>query len=505
MQLKKLAENVRFSCLYGSLDKDITDVVYDSRKAKEGSIFVAIDGFRTDSHRFLAQVAAQGAAAVIVEKDWDMLSEEARKALTEQNVTVLKAENGRESLAALCAAWFGYPTREMKVVGITGTKGKTTSSHMLKLILEKAGYKVGLIGTNGIMIGQEAFPSHNTTPEPYELQKFARKMADEHCDYLVMEVSSSGLKHHRADWIQFDYGVFTNISPDHIGTLEHPDFEDYFNNKAKLFSRCRVGVFNRDDEHFPEMLAQSKCEVVTFGMKEKRDLPYPDFQGTLLESEKRGDVLGSRLKVEEKDASYELFVGMPGLFSCYNALSAITVARCIGVEPSCIQEALTQVEVEGRIEVLISNENNTVIMDYAHNGVSAAALFEMIRSFHPNRLIVVFGCEGDRAQIRRAELGEVVGKYADFCIMTAQNPGYEPLENIFRDIHVTLDPTGTPSADIPDRAEAIRYALRMAKKGDFIAVIGKGQEDTEFVNGTYYPFSDKKEILEGARELGWIK
>ncbi len=503
MKLSKLTERIDFTLVRGFLDTEISDVVFDSRKAGPGTAFIAINGFRTDSHKFLKQVAEKGAAAVVIEKDWEELPEETREALAAGGQTVLKVKDGREALAYLSAALFGYPTEELTVIGITGTKGKTTTSYMLAAILEAAGYKTGLIGTNEIRTGKRTFASHNTTPEPYDTQSFAREMVEAGCRYLVMEVSSTGIKYHRADAIDFDLGIFTNISPDHIGTLEHPDFEDYLANKAKLFSRCRVGLFNRDDEKLPEFLKAATCQINTFGLRDSNPYTYPDYKASDLRFEKRKGGLGTRAVFAGPQESFDVFIGMPGNFNVANALGAAAAARLLGIGPEAIRAALADIRVTGRVEVVYSSDFATVMIDYAHNGISATALFTMLRDYDPGRIVVIFGAEGGRAQVRRQELGEACGRLADFCILSSQTPECEPLEDIFRDIHVYLDPTGTPAVDIADRHEAIRYALRNARKGDFIAVIGKGQEDYELVKGIKYPWSDREEIEAALKELGW--
>ena len=465
MKLSKLTERFACTLLAGSWETEITDLVYDSRKAAPGTLFIAINGFRTDSHRFLPQVAEQGASAVLIEKDWEDLPKETQEALLQGGQTVLKAPDGREALACLSAALFGYPTEELTVIGITGTKGKTTTSYMLTAILEEAGFKTGLIGTNEIRTGKRTFASHNTTPEPYDTQCFAREMVEAGCRFLVMEVSSTGIKYHRADAIDFDLGIFTNISPDHIGTLEHPDFEDYLANKAKLFARCPVGLFNRDEEKLPMILKTATCEIHTFGFTEKDPYPYPDFAACDLRFEKKDGVLGTSVTLKGPKESFDFFVGMPGDFNVANAMGAVGAARLLGISEEAIRRALAHIRVTGRVEVVYSSDFATVMLDYAHNGVSATALFTMLRDYDPGRIVVIFGAEGGRAQVRRQELGEVCGKLADFCILSSQNPDFEPLEDIFRDIHVYLDPTGTPSVDIPDRHEAAERAEGRLHRG----------------------------------------
>ena len=502
MRLIQLLERMSYTLLRGSLDLEIEDVLYDSRKAAPGRIFVAIDGFRTDSHRFLPQVAESGISAVVVEKDWAALPAETRGVLEKAGVTVLQVQAGREALAHLSAALFGHPTEELKVVGITGTKGKTTTTNMLAAILRQAGEKVGVIGTNGVDIAERHIHSDNTTPEPYLIQQYAREMVEAGCRYLVMEASSTGIKFHRTEGIDFDLCLFTNISPDHIGTLEHPDFEDYLTNKTKVFGRCKRAILNRDDEKWETFAAACRCPVSTFGRHMRENAPYPHLEAVQVEYVKDEGVLGSRVRLAGTD-SFDFFVSMPGDFNVYNALGAVAAARALGISVPVIQAALAHVRVASRVETLFSNEDYTVILDYAHNEVSATALLTMLRSYNPGRIVVIFGAEGDRAQIRRREMGESCGRLADFCILSSQNPGDEPIENIFRDIHQYLDPTGTPSIDLADRREAIRYAIRNAQKGDIIAVIGKGDEDYDLIKGEKVPWLDRDEIARAIREAGW--
>ncbi len=503
MQLKTLLERAHTEWIRGSLDKEIEDVAYDSRKAGPGTVFVAINGFKTDSHCFLAQVAGQGAQAVVIEKEWTDLEESVRSILEEKDVTVLRAESGRAVLAELCAARFGYPTEQLKVIGLTGTKGKTTTSYMLKAILDEAGLKSGLIGTAGAVIDKRPVPTRNTTPEPYEIQRMAREMVEAGCEYLVMEVSSTGMKYHRADCIRFELGLFTNISPDHISPLEHPDFEDYLSCKARLFERCRVGIFNRDDEKLPEFLARSRCEVRTYGMNGESDFPYPDLSARILARKREAGTIGTLIRLNRP--AEELFVGMPGDFNVYNALAAVEAAQELGIGMDAIRAALRKIRVNGRVETVWSGRECTVLLDYAHNGVSAEALLKMLRTYDPKRLVVLFGSVGERAQHRRLELGAVCGRMADLSIITADNPGREPVEEIIRDVHKGLDPTGGRAVDIPDRREAIRYALSHAEEGDLIAVIGKGHEEYQDINGERIRFSDREEILRAVRDLGWEK
>lgn len=495
MYLTKLLEKTEYTLVRGTLDREIASLVYDSRKVEDGSLFVCISGTKVDAHFFLADVARNGAAAVVIEKPWLELSEVIRRALVDAGVTVLQVKMARAALASLSAAWFDYPMDKMTVVGVTGTKGKTTVTHMIVSILKAAGRNPGIIGTNGVRINGVHYDTTLTTPESYTLQYYAAKMVEAGVDSVVMEVSSSGLKFHRVDGIFFDYGVFTNLSPDHIGGLEHPDFADYRASKALLFQRCREGILNADDENYLAMVKDATCKIISFGAD-----PADDYSLAEVKYEKRNDKLGCDVKVDGIH-HLEFFADMPGLFNVYNAMAAAVTADRMGLPEEAITRGLADVRVDGRMEEVYANGDFSVIVDYAHNGLSARTLLETLRSYKPKRLVVVFGCGGNRDPHRRYEMGAAAGKYADLSIITEDNSRFEKAEDIIRDIHIGLDPTGAAFIDIPDRREAIRYAIGHAEKGDIIAVIGKGHEDYQEIEGVRHHFSDKEEILEAVKLL----
>ncbi len=487
MKLQALLEEVEFECLAGSLDVEVEHLVFDSRKDCRQALFVCISGTKVDAHNFIPQVVEKGAVAVVVEKEVPV----------PEGITVLQVKDARQALALLSAAWFGHPTRKLKAIGFTGTKGKTTSTYMLKAILEAAGKRVGLVGTNGAVIAGEHFDTHNTTPESYELQEYFHRMVEAGCEYMIMEVSSQGLLMHRVDGISFDIGVFTNLSPDHIGPNEHRSFEEYRACKGQLFRRCRLGLANRDDENWEALTQGHTCRLLTFGQS-----PEADFTASQMEHKKHGDFMGTRFVLQGEDQTFPVEVSIPGLFNVYNALGAASAALCLGVEPAAIQKGLREVRVDGRMELVYSSDHFSVIVDYAHNGVSTHSLLETLRGYHPKRLVVVFGCGGNRDPHRRYEMGEEAGHMADLSIITADNSRWEKVEKIIQDIHKGLDPTGGKSIDIPDRREAIRYSIANAQDGDVIAVIGKGHEDYQEVEGVRTHFLDREVIEETIRELG---
>ena len=493
MKFREWLKDLDYEVLQGDLDTEAEDVVYDSRKAVPGTIFVCLKGTRIDSHGFIGDVAAQGVKAFAVERDVEL----------PEGTTVVKVASSRHALAMMSAVRFGNPIRKMISVGVTGTKGKTTATHMMKAILEAAGKKVGMIGTTGAVIGDEVFPTMNTTPESYQLQEYFSKMAEAGCEYVLMEVSSQGIKMHRTDGLEFDYGVFTNITPDHIGPDEHADFEEYLYYKSRLFTMCRTGIANRDDEHFEAIVKDRTCgKLYTYGRKEGGE--KPDFYGSRLRFVSEPGFVGTEFDLEEKatGAVMDLRLGLPGEFNVDNALAAASLCRAMGISEDAIREGLEHVRVNGRMEIAYSSEKCTVIIDYAHNAVSMESLLETLRAYHPKRLVCVFGSGGNRSKERRYSMGEIGGKMADLCILTADNSRYEKTEDIIADIRSHLEPTGGAFVEIPDRREAIYYSLSHAQPGDMIAIIGKGHEDYQEINGVRTHFLDREVVEDAVRDLG---
>lgn len=485
MKLKEWLKDLKYEVLQGHLDIDAEDVIYDSRKAREGAVFVCITGTRTDSHEFIPDVIKAGVKVLVVEREVKL----------PEGITAIRVDNAREALAFLSAARFGYPARKMITIGVTGTKGKTTTTHMIKAILEACGKKVGMIGTTGIVIGEKVIPTVNTTPESYQLHEAFSQMAEAGCEYMVMEVSSQAFKMHRVDGISFDYGLFTNISPDHIGPGEHEDFEEYLYYKSQIFHCSKVGIMNRDDEHFDAVVKDAPCRLYTFSM-EKED---SDFKAGHIHYVSLPDFMGLEFDVK---GIYELSVrvSIPGRFNVANALGAVSVLSFLNLPKDRICHGLEHLSVNGRMEIVHTSEKCTVIVDYAHNAVSMESLLNTLRDYHPKRLICVFGCGGNRSKDRRTSMGDSAGRLADFTILTADNSRYEKTEDIIADIRESLEKTGGRFIEIPDRREAIRYSISHAQAGDLIAVIGKGHEDYQEINGERHHFSDREEVLAAVKE-----
>lgn len=490
MKLSQLVEGVPFTLVQGSLDTEIQDIIYDSRKAAPGLLFVCIVGTQRDSHEFAADCAAKGVSALVVQHDIDLNAV--------PGVTVLRVENSRYAMALLSANLFGNPARQLTMIGVTGTKGKTTTTHMIKSVLEAAGRKVGMIGTNGVYFLGKHRDTANTTPESYELQKLFREFVDAGCDTALMEVSSQGLMMDRVAGIHYNIGVFTNLSPDHIGPGEHASFEEYRSWKGQLFRRCDVGVVNIDDENTPALLEGHTCRLVTYGRSEKAE-----YRAGRYELLRTHDFLGVQFHVSGAD-EMDVRVNMPGEFSVYNALAALCVGKTLGLPDGAIHEGLASCVVKGRVELVPISKHFTILLDYAHNEVSTESLLKTLRAYQPHRLVVVFGCGGNRSRLRRYGMGEICAKMADFSILTEDNNRFEKVEDILADIRTGMQ-KGNPDAkfvEIPDRLDALHYAVDHAQPGDLIAVIGKGHETYRDRMGEKTPFLERELLEEYAQQIG---
>ena len=484
MKLTKLLERLDYKVLQGSDEIEITELTNDSRNVKEGSVFVCITGAVRDGHDFVQEVAEKGATAVVVEKEVE----------APEHVTVIKVEDTRYALALASAAYFGYPADELKVIGITGTKGKTTTTYMVKSILEGVGHKVGLIGTIEAIIGDEIIPAKNTTPESFTIHQYFRKMVDAGCTAVVMEVSSQGLMLHRTAGIPFEIGIFTNLGEDHIGPNEHKDFDDYKRCKGLLFKQCKIGIANVDDAHFADVFQEATCKIETFGFSEKADLRANDVK--LVSSPGH---LGVAYQASGL-LNFDVEIDIPGTFSVYNSLTAIAVCRHFDVPVAKIAEALKTAKVKGRIEMVKVSEDFTLMIDYAHNAMSLESLLTTLKEYNPKRLVCLFGCGGNRAKARRFEMGEVSGNLADLTIITSDNPRFEEPQDIINDIKTGISKTDGKYVEIIDRKEAIRYAIDEAQVGDVIVLAGKGHEDYQEIKGVKYDMDERVLIKEVVAE-----
>ena len=492
MQLSQVLAGLEYTLVQGSTDTPVSDIYYDSRKVSENGLFVCIVGTQRDSHEFAQDVVAKGAKTLVIEHDLP--------SLPGTDITVVKVKSSRYAMALMSANYFDHPARKMQLIGVTGTKGKTTTTHMIKAVLEAAGRTVGMVGTNGVYYGSEHRELPNTTPESYELQKIFHQFLQAGCDTALMEVSSQGLMLDRVAGLHFDVAVFTNLYPDHIAPGEHSSFEDYRHWKGELFKRCTLGIVNQDDPNTEKLLEGHTCRLVTYGMHtEGADYrALPDYK--LLRTR---DFLGAEFHLTGKD-EMDIKVNMPGEFSVYNALATVAVAKEIGLPDQAIHDGLARAAVKGRVELVPVSHKFTILIDYAHNEASAESLLETLRAYHPPRLVVIFGCGGNRSRLRRFGMGEVCARMADLCILTEDNNRFEKVEDIIADIKTGMQ-KGNPNAkyvEIHDRLDAIHYAMDHAQEGDLIALIGKGHESYRDREGVKTPFLERELIEEYAAQTG---
>ena len=477
MLLSKILKSIEFNCEHDA-DLEISDIVYDSRKAAEGNMFVCLPGARFDGHEYAANAYKNGCRCFMVEHQLDL----------PHNAVQIIVENTRASLAVASANFFRHPGKDLKIIGITGTKGKTSTAHLVKALIEASGITCGIVGTVGASYANVQLKTVNTTPESYELQKIFRTMVDGGCKACVIEVSSIGLMAHRVDCIDFEIGVFTNLSPDHIGPTEHPTFEDYVYWKSVLFERCRYAVVNNDDPAFEEMIKNCTAPIKTYGL-EKADVLGEDVK--LLKNSK---FIGISFNCVENNNKYYVEVSLPGYFNAHNTLAAIAVCSVMGIDTKRYISCLKEIRVKGRAECVYVCDDYDVIIDYAHNGISMKSMLDTLKCYPHNRIIALYGAVGGRTQHRRKELGLITGKECDLSVLTSDDPDFEDPKDIIREIGKYVEMAGGKYVGIPDRGEAVEYALGQMKKGDILLLAGKGHEQYMKIKGELVPFSESEHI-----------
>ena len=486
MKLENLLEGIKDYKVKGDLELDIKMVESNSKKVIKDSLFVAIKGYDYDGHDFVEEAIKNGAVAVMLD-----LSADLKKINIDKSITVIITNDTRKALAIMSCNFFGHPSRKFKLIGVTGTKGKTTTTYMIKAILEKAGHKVGLIGTIANYIGEECLGhSNRTTPESVELQYLFYKMAKEKCDYVVMEVSSQSLKLDRVYGSEFDYAIFTNLYEDHISEKEHKDMKEYFESKLMLFQMTKKGFVNADDFKCVKIKKGApECDILTYSIDNESNLIAKDITITNVS-------VDYRVRLNNKNERVK--VNIPGRYSVYNSLAAISLATYIGIDAEKIKEALLEVVVPGRNELVPNGKGQAVMIDYAHTAESLENILESAKAYTAGKVICLFGCGGDRDSSKRPKMGEVAGRLADYTIITTDNPRTEKPEDIVLQIEEGIKKTKGKYEVILNRKEAIKKALELEGKRDLVILAGKGHEITQEIKGKKYPLDEReivKEIL----------
>lgn len=480
MDLKSMLINIEGLKVKGSLGKEIANIRNNSKDVKLNDMFVAIKGFDSDGHEHISEAIDKGAKVILAQED--NIDKETIKSIPE-DVTLILCNNTRYALAICACNYYKNPSKKMKLVGVTGTKGKTTTTYMIRDILLKQGIKVGLIGTVASYVNDTKIADNeNTTPESIELQQILSKMQEEGCQVVVMEVSSQSLKLDRVAGCDFDIGIFTNFAEDHISAKEHPDMQDYFNSKVKLFKMCKKAYINADDVYastIPKLVPE--CDISTFGIDNYCNILAKDITVT-------NQFVDFKMKIGDKNERIK--VSIPGRFSVYNSLAAISVALQFGCSTENIKEALLNMRVPGRSELVDNKLGLTIMIDYAHTPESLEKILSSVKIYTKGRVISVFGCGGDRDKIKRPMMGEVSGRVADYTIITSDNPRTEDPASIVKDIENGIKNTNGKYECIVDRVEAIKKAISMANKKDIIVLAGKGHEQYQEINNKRYPFDE---------------
>ncbi|MBQ7037046.1 MAG: UDP-N-acetylmuramoyl-L-alanyl-D-glutamate--2,6-diaminopimelate ligase [Clostridia bacterium] len=478
MRLTELLTSTEHKLIGG--DTEITAVTNDSRKVTKGSLFVAVRGYQTDGHAYIEKAIEKGAAAILCEEP------------VKTDVPCVVCADTRRALAEVGALFYGEPSKKLKIIGVTGTNGKTTTTYLIKQILDLLGYKTGLIGTNQNIIGDEILPAARTTPESIDLQKLFRDMVEKGVTHVIMEVSSHSLALSRTHGIVFHEAVFTNLTQDHLDF--HETMENYMEAKAKLFSQSRHGVINLDDPWGEKILEKAECPVMTFGTKKAADL-----FGENIRLSERGVIVSTKLGGEK----YEIRLGIPGMFSVYNALSATAACLGMGIPMDDILKGLVLAKgVKGRAEVVPLSAPYTVLIDYAHTPDGLENIIKTVRGFAKGRVITMFGCGGDRDRTKRPIMGEVAASLSDFSVVTSDNPRTEDPMAIIRDIEEGLSAYKDKYHVVANRKEAIRYAMGMAREGDVIILAGKGHETYQILKDETIDFDERAIVKEIFKDAG---
>lgn len=481
MKLSLVLTDTPLSCPRG--DMEVAGLCYDSRQARPGVLFFCLRGAISDGHDFASAAYSRGCRLFLAERPLALPPE----------ATVLCTDDSRRDMALISGNFYGHPDRKMRLIGITGTKGKTSTSILIRHLLDGAGIPAGYIGTNGVQYGEYQEETHNTTPEAPDLYRYLSEMLASGVKVAAIEVSSQAILVKRVLGVHFDTCIFTNLSPDHIGPHEHADFADYRDCKRRLFtgSGAQNVIVNADDPYADYMTGDFSGRRITLSGEKEADFHGKDFSLV-----RDGAWMGIRFTLHTScGQSVPFRIPFPGKFSMYNAITAIAAASLFDISADKCAEILRGVSIPGRFECIEAPNGASVIIDYAHNGVSMGSLLTALRAYEPNRLYCLFGSVGGRTRLRRRELAETAGSLADFCILTSDNPDNEPPEQILAEIAGAFPKNGCPHIQIVDRAEAIREAIRRLSPGDILLLAGKGHETYQLIAGQYLPFSER-EIIE---------
>ena len=476
MKLSDILQNISTQHVSADLEMEITGVSYDSRQTRPGDLFVAMAGFATDGHKYISAAVERGAVCILCQTP------------PEGDIPYIQVENSRRALAVVGANFFHHPAREMTMVGVTGTNGKTTTTYLLKAILEQAlGAKVGLIGTNQNLIGEKAVPTERTTPESWDLQALLARMREAGCTHVVMEVSSHALALDRVYGIPYAVGIFTNLTQDHLDF--HKTMEAYCDAKAILFRHCAVGVVNADDPWTGRLTAEATCRLVTYAEKAPADLRA---ENIVLGAE------GIAFDAVTKTERVPISVGIPGGFMVYNTLDVLGAALALGIPLEKSADALSRVpHVKGRVEVVPTpGKDYTILIDYAHSPDGLENVLTAVKGFAKGRTVALFGCGGDRDRTKRPKMGKIAADIADFVVVTSDNPRTEKPGDIIADILPGLEGSDTPHVVIEDRIEAIHWIMDHALPGDVIALCGKGHETYQEINHVKHHMDEREIVAE---------
>ena len=497
MKLQKLMEGVNFTSnlpLDKIVDIEVKDIAYNSKNCKDGFMFVALVGETVDGHKFVKNAYENGARVFLLQKNSDY-----NRYAMDLKADAIKifVDDTRLALSKVSHNFFQKPSNSLKIIGVTGTKGKTTITNYISNVLNESGLNTGVIGTNGTFYNGISESTANTTPESYELHRIFRKMLDSGVKCVAMEVSSGGIMHNRVEDVDFDVAIFSNLSPDHIGPKEHPTFEHYLECKAKLFKLAKHGIINIDDDYAEEIIKNATCNIETFAI-ENNDA---DLVAENIKYSKEIDSLGVSFDCKNAEGEFSCYICSPGTFSIYNALAVIAVCKYLDVKKDIMINSLKNAKVSGRVEVLSVLPYATVIIDYAHNGISLENILQTLKKYEHNRVICLFGSVGGRTEIRRKELGDVAARECDVAILTSDNPDFEDPMNIINDIAQSFEGSSCKYLKIPDRVEAVKMAIRIAEPGDMIVFAGKGHEKYQLINGQKVPFDEAKIAQDEAKKL----